>query len=225
MKSKTTAILNASSRAYEAIKEMIAQYQLIPGQKITYDQLAEKLKMSKTPIINALNRLEQEEFVISLPHRGFFIKEVDIEEVGELFAVREALEMFGVEECIKNQNPKMLKEVETAMMAHREYDFTTPIRNRFALGAAFHLKIAEMSGNRNLVRQLKHVFEHIYLRHRTEGFSPKRLAAGSKEHKEILDAIKEKNIGKAKKLMKMHIRVSKMDTIDGIQMTTRSFKF
>ncbi|MBI5966271.1 MAG: GntR family transcriptional regulator, partial [Deltaproteobacteria bacterium] len=91
MKSKGIPPKNASERAYKAIKAMISQYQLMPSQKITYIQLSEKLKMSKTPIINALHRLEQEEFVLSLPNRGFFVKEIDIEEVAELFKVREAL--------------------------------------------------------------------------------------------------------------------------------------
>jgi len=54
---------------------MIARYELVPGQKITYDQLAERINLSKTPIINALNRLEQEEFVFFNPEsRVFFIK-------------------------------------------------------------------------------------------------------------------------------------------------------
>lgn len=123
MKLKNILFQNASERAYKALKEMIAEYQLVPGQKITYIQLAEKLKMSKTPIINALYRLEQDEFVISIPNRGFFVKKIDIEEVAELFKIREGLEILAAEEAIKNQNSEMLEKIEKAMIAHRKYHY------------------------------------------------------------------------------------------------------
>jgi len=225
IKSKNIPPEKASERAHKAIKAMIAQYQLMPGQKITYIQLSEKLKMSKTPIINALHRLEQEEFVISRPNRGFFVKEIDTEEVTELFKVRETLEMLAIEESMKNQNSKMLREIEKAMIAHREYNYDIVTRKRLALDAAFHLKIAEMGRNRNLVRFLRQVFEHIYLRHRSEGIPPERLVTSAEEHQKIFDAIKEKNMAKARGLMRQHIRAGKITTIKGIQKAARSFEF
>lgn len=225
MESKTFPPESASNRAYRAIKEMISQYRLVPGQKITYDQLVKKLKVSKTPIINALNRLEQEEFVFSIPNRGFFIKEIDIEEVAELFKIREGLEMLVMEACIRNQDPKMMKEIEKAMVAHREYHYDIVTRKRLALDASFHLKIAEMGQNKNLTRLLRHVFEHIYLRHRSEGIHPKRLITAAEEHQKIFEAIKEKNIPKAKKLMLQHVRAGQISTIRGIQKAVGSFEF
>lgn len=225
MESKAFPPENASNRAYRAIKEMISQYQLVPGQKITYDQLAKKIRVSKTPIINALNRLEQEEFVFSIPNRGFFVKEIDIEEVAELFKVREALEMAVMEASIRNQDPKMMKEVEKAMIAHREYHYDIVTRKRLALDASFHLKIAEMGRNKNLMRLLRHVFEHIYLRHRSEGIPPQRLVTAAEEHQGIFNAIKEKNIPKAKKFMLQHVRAGQISTIKGIQKAVGSFEF
>ena len=212
-------------RAYQAIKEMIFNYQLVPGQKITYDQLAEKLKMSKTPIINALNRLEQEEFVISLRNKGYFIKEIDIEEVEEMFRIREALEMLVMEESIRNQSPEKLKEIEKAMVAHRMYRYDIATRKRLALDAAFHLKIAEMGRNRNLTRLLKHVFEHIYVRHRSEGISPKRLVKSAKEHQQIFEALKRRDVQKAKRLMRQHVVAGQIATVQGIKRAAEEFTF
>jgi len=64
----------AGDRVCQAIEEMTAQYQVFPGQNTTHALLAKKLKMSETPVINALSRLEQEGFIVSLPQRGFFCK-------------------------------------------------------------------------------------------------------------------------------------------------------
>ncbi len=225
MESELASLQNATNRAYRAIKEMIARYELVPGQKITYDQLVEKIKVSKTPIINALNRLEQEEFVFSIPNRGFFIKAIDIEEVAELFEVREALEMLVIVSSVRNQNPQIMKEIEKAMVAHREYQYDIVTRKRQALDASFHFKVAEMGRNKNLTRILKHVFEHIYLRHRSEGIHPQRLKASAEEHQKIFDAIQEKNLPEAKRLMVQHVRAAKISTIKGIQKAAGSFEF
>ncbi len=91
---KTRKVESASDCAYKTIKEMMVQSILVPGQKIVLDQLAEKIKLSKTPIINALNRLEREDFVISIRNKGFFIKEISLKEFNELYRVRGALEVL-----------------------------------------------------------------------------------------------------------------------------------
>lgn len=216
---------DADDRAYKAIKDMIAQYQLVPGQKITYIQLAERLKMSKTPIISALNRLEQEEFVTSLSNRGFFVKDISLEEVSELFKIREALEILAMEESINNQDPKMLDGVKKAMIAHRKYNLDIVTRKRLALDATFHLKIAEMGRNRNLVRLLRYVLEHIYLRYRCEGISPKRLTQAAEEHQKIFNAIKGSDTRKGKTYMKQHMGAAQIAIINGIKKGIGSFEF
>lgn len=142
-----------------------------------------------------------------------------------MFKIREGLEMLVMEACIRNQDPKMMKEVEKAMIAHREYHYDIVTRKRLALDASFHLKIAEMGRNKNLTRLLRHVFEHIYLRHRSEGIPPKRLITAAEEHQIIFDAIKGKNIPKAKKLMLQHVRAGQISTIKGIQKAVGSFEF
>ncbi len=75
-------------------------------------------------------------------------------------------------------------------MAHRNYQDDIFTRKRYALDAAFHLKIAEMSKNKYLLKLLRQILEHIYFRHRTEGIPSKRLIESPKEHQEILQAIK-----------------------------------
>jgi DNA-binding GntR family transcriptional regulator len=217
MESETLESKNVSNYTYLEIKKMISQYQLIPGQKIIYDHLAKKLNVSKTPIINALSRLEQDGFVVLIPNRGFFIREVDIEEVAELFMVREVLEVLAAEESVKRINPKMLKEIEKAKVAHQAYDYTTPTRNRLALDAIFHLKISEMAGNHILTKLLRLVLDHIYVGNRPEAIPPKRIIKTTEEHEEIYEAIKEENISKAKRVVKKHIRAGKINIIQAIQ--------
>jgi DNA-binding GntR family transcriptional regulator len=72
---------------------MIFRQELSPGQRLIYRDLSLKLNISQTPVVTALNRLEQEGFLICESFRGFYIKPIDIQEAWDLFGVREALEV------------------------------------------------------------------------------------------------------------------------------------
>jgi DNA-binding GntR family transcriptional regulator len=211
----------ATEQAFKSIKQMIFNYQLIPGQNIDYIQLVERLKLSKTPIINGLHRLEQEEFVVYVRNRGFYVKEIDINELNELFEIREALEILVAERCIKKQNPTILNEIEKAMMEHRKFHYDLITRKRQILDMAFHLKIAEMGGSRNLFKILSNVFERIYLRYRSEILPSQRAIQAINEHQMIFNSIKEKNSALAKRMVKIHVRGAKAVNIKAIEETKK----
>ena len=86
-----------TDEAYQAIKELFYHQQLFPGQKIIYRDLEEKLGMSKTPIINGLIKLEQEGLVVSQKNRGFYIKDVSLEDVEWVYDLKQKLEEISVD--------------------------------------------------------------------------------------------------------------------------------
>jgi DNA-binding GntR family transcriptional regulator len=194
---------------------------LVPGQKITFDFLAKKLKLSNTPIINALYRLEQEGIVLSIPNRGFSIREARIEEVEDYFRVRAALEMLAIEEAIRNLTPEKLKRINSAKRVHQKYKVFS--RNRVVKDADFHLSIAEIAGNTFLVSLLRHVFEFIYLRLRAEALPFHRIAESINEHEEIIAAIESKNFLRARACIKKHIARDRKATIAGFHETNTSY--
>jgi DNA-binding GntR family transcriptional regulator len=217
---------NATNQAYKGLKEMIFKYELVPGQKVTYDQLAAKLKLSKTPIINALYRLEQEGFVTSSPNRGFFVKEIELDELENLFKIREALEMLAIEEFMKKATPEAIKKVEIAFIAHRDYRFEEYVtRKRHLLDSAFHSTIAEHGGNKILARLSQQIWEQIYLRHRIEGFFLKRFEETPIEHQAIFDAIKSGNLRNAQEAIRIHIQKGREAVILAIQKHEESYRF
>ena len=78
--------------AYEKIKAMILDMELAPGSSLTEMGLIEKLSMSRTPIREALYRLQQERFVELAPRKGWFVSQIRLRDIQELFEIREALE-------------------------------------------------------------------------------------------------------------------------------------
>ncbi len=197
---------DATNRAYSKIKDMIWHYRLVPSQNISYIELSGALGMSQTPIINALHRLEQEEFVVSLPNRGFFIKEIDIKEVNELCLVQETLEIMAVEASVKHKTSNQLKELEKAWTIHRNHQSESVTREKQILDMIFHLKIAEMSNNNSLLKLIKHIYERIYLNYRSDLANPRRVLDAKDEHMKIFNAIKDGQSSLAKKFMRQHLR-------------------
>ena len=203
-------------KAYVELKKWIFTQRIVPGQKLIYKDLAEKLKMSKTPIIYALTRLEQEGFVERYLNRGYFVHEMDAKEASELFDAREAIEVFSIEKALENLERKNVDAVEKIIDYHRETDYTN-MRNRLILDMSLHLKIAEATGNEYLTRMLQGLFERLYLTYRFDRLDPRRKLGSEQEHKKIFKAIKDKNIEEAKKLLKQHVKNGKKAILDGLK--------
>ena len=103
-----------ADEAYYQIKKMMFQRKIKPSQRLIYKDLAEILQMSHIPIINALNRLEEQGFLISMAFRGYQVRTLTAQDANDLYEAREALESYIVELVIKKADDKNLtKLIET----------------------------------------------------------------------------------------------------------------
>jgi DNA-binding GntR family transcriptional regulator len=199
--------------AARRIKHMIFQQKLVPGQKLVYNDLCRILNMSRTPIINALNRLEQEGFVASENFRGFYVKPIDIQEIWEAFGVREALEVYSVEQAIKSGNHGDIGALEEKRLAHQEYTPSFYTQKKFYLDMEFHTQIATMANNRVLKHLLKRNFEHIYLRSRLNNYPHGRMEISAKDHLRLVERIRKKDILGAGEVVRSHIQGARDNVI------------
>lgn len=195
--------------AYRRIKQLIYNQQLVPGQRLVYDDLAKTLNMSRTPIINALNRLEQQGLVVSESFRGFYVRPMDLQEVWDAFGVREALETYAVEIAISKASREDFKVLEEKLLEHENYKPSYYDRKKLLLDAAFHLQIAEMTGNRILKWHLRMNLEHVYLRAKLDAYDTDRMAKAPSEHRALLKQMKDKNVLSSVETIRNHIRVAR----------------
>ena len=84
--------LSLAEIAYQKIKEAILKHEIVPGQRLSHEELVLRLKISQTPIREALSGLAQEGYVTRLTNRGYRVSEMTAEEVEELFGLRDALD-------------------------------------------------------------------------------------------------------------------------------------
>lgn len=92
LKKLGTEHVNLDNKAYRQIKAMILNQRLQPGLKIYQEQLAEDLGISRTPLVNALKKLEQEQLITAIPRKGFYVSHFSREEMINIFELREVLE-------------------------------------------------------------------------------------------------------------------------------------
>jgi DNA-binding GntR family transcriptional regulator len=192
--------------AYQKIKDLIFEQKLAPGQKLIYNDLSRAFDMSPTPVINALYRLEHEGFVVSMPFKGFYVKNIDMQEAWDLFGVREALETYMVEQAILIAGPVDLAQLEEKFQAHAAYHPSVYDRQRFLLDSEFHLQLAGISKNRQLVRLLAMTFEHFYIRFRFDSMELDRLQTSVAEHRQIIDRIRNKDMQGGREAIHLHIQ-------------------
>ena len=202
--------------AFRKIKQMMVQQRLHPGQKLLYRELTTTLNMSKTPILNALNRLEQEGFVASKPNCGYYVRPIDAREIVDAYEVREALEVKAVEGAILRGTATQIEELEKRFAAYATYTPATFDKKKLMFDAQFHLQIASMSGNKVLTYLLKRNLEHVILRIRLDNYAPNRMDSAVQCHRLLLDALKEKNEEKSTGLIRSHIISSRDYILDCI---------
>ena len=191
---------------HQQIKNMIYNNELAPGQKLIYQDLAKRLSTSTTPILQALNRLENMNLVRYEPNKGFFVGEITEEEARELYQAREALEIYIMPKIAGNLTAKKLNEIRQAFKKHK--NSTTPVYRRTLIlkDAEFHLKIAESAKHEVIYNLLKTIFERIYLKYRPEYLGDDRISDVLKEHRSLLNALEDKDVEKAIRITKEHIR-------------------
>ena len=102
-KSHTTVNLgakheNLDHKVHRQIKSMILEQKLKPGAKIYQEKLALDLGISRTPLVNALKKLEQERLIMAIPRRGFYVRQFSKQEMVGIFELREVLEGLAARE-------------------------------------------------------------------------------------------------------------------------------
>jgi DNA-binding GntR family transcriptional regulator len=213
-KTKPRAVENLSARVYNQIKDLILCNEIMPGQKLHHQQLSERLGVSRTPIREALTRLVQEGYVSFLPNRGITCKEIRKQEAEELYELREALEAFAVEKAIESLTDDALRDLRSKMNAYGRDVLNRFTRERLLYDQDLHLQIAHLSGNETLENMLRHVFERIVLKRRTDGlYDAARGVAAHAEHLQLLDAMERRDTREAVRVLRNHIQTGKKNVM------------
>ncbi len=203
---KDAASVNLTQKVYEAIRMKLFLNEISPGQKINYRELAKSIKTSPTPVIQALKWLEFQGVVYNETNRGFYLKSVCLEEIREVYDLRETLELSFLPRVIKNLNDEGVQRLRTHIEAHRNAIAEGHRHRRLMTAMDFHLCLASLSGGQIAVRFLRQLFDILYLKYKPDLLFSTPLDQYNYKHQEILDHLVDGNLEKAQMAMTNDIR-------------------
>lgn len=200
---------NLDQKAYQTLKAMIIERQLLPGDKIPQEQLAENLGISRTPLVNALKLLEQDKLVLSIPRRGFFVRHFNKQEMISIFELREVLEGLAARRAAQNITDK---EVARLRWFFRQFDGLKPITDIRAYAREdrlFHTFLLEVSAKEFLksILETYNIISYSYQFISEDGLVQKPDDT-IHDHRSIIEAVSRRDAEAAENLMREHFRKS-----------------
>jgi DNA-binding GntR family transcriptional regulator len=184
---------NSSSppSVYERLKQLILDQKVASGAPLPEEELARTFGVSRTPIHEALVRLEKDRLVVLQPWRGAFVRGMTMDDIRELYQIREALEGLTARLA-----------VETMQACDRA---ATP-EEFYATAREFHWILLHGVANQRTCEIMANVRDQLAAVRRYLVGSPAKVAADLDDHAAILQAIRRREPGKAEELMRQHIR-------------------
>ena len=200
---------NLDQKAYQIIKEMIMQRQLLPGDKIPQEKLAQDLGISRTPLVSALKYLEQEKLVESIPRRGFFVRLFSKEEMVYIFELREVLEGLAARRAAVSITEGQIAELKTFFRGFDADSDINDYRSYSREDRRFHNFVIEVGAKEFLkgILSATNIISFSYQVISSEGLvrSPSETMY---EHIAVIEAICDRNPVAAEDLMRRHFQHS-----------------
>lgn len=190
--------------AYERLLEAIQLGQLTSGTRVRESDVAEWLQISRTPVREALRKLEAEGMLSHVPHVGVVVTKIDSQMVTELYATREVLEGAAAGLSARHASPAEIHMLQEIVKAEKDLPDDPAVLMRH--NREFHEIIYRSAHNRYLLKTLNALRDSLALLGQTTLSSKKRATTARSEHIAIVKAIVERNQLAAEELMRAHIR-------------------
>ncbi len=206
-----------ADEVYEQLKRDVAAFQLVPGDRFTETEISQRLGVSRTPVRQALFRLQQEGYVEVLFRSGWRVLPFDFDQFEQLYDLRMVLETTAVHRLCEDAThrggkvqlglldelaaiwlvPENLRSADTVLVSQRD--------------EAFHCALVAAAGNSEMARVHREVTNRIRIIRRLDFTKQARIDATYEEHSKILMAIQRKRGDQAAMLLRAHIETSQAE--------------
>ena len=179
-------------QVYERIRALIISNRIAAGEKINQTVLARELNVSRTPVTNALHKLETQGLVDHMPEKGFYVHQLSIMELLDLFALREAIDMIIAAELVDSITDEQCSRLEDLFRVYFEAGTVTDdqVSAYSEADSQFHRLLLDFSTNQ-LARRVDDHFQ-VFARSFTAGLLRKPNET-LREHRQIIDALKARD--------------------------------
>lgn len=210
-------LISIRERAYLHLKDLILEGELKTGDRLVERELAERLNISRTPIREALFRLESQGFVKTVPRKGVIVADISDKEIIEVFTILSSLEVLAVklavqklDEETKKKFEASIRKVEACLQDKNNTDFSS-------LHTELNYLIYSSAKSSKLYDMLSGLSDYIRAFAKTGYKNVGRPEQSMKEHIEMMKAILDQETEMAEYLTKIHIENSKKAYIEAIK--------
>lgn len=194
---------------YQRLKSAILHGDIPPGKRLIENQIALELGTSRTPVREALQRLEQEQLIRAITTRGFKVNEFTNEKIGEIFGIRAILEGYAGRLAVKHISDRQLKLLEKNIKETEYFYAHWNLNKLFKLNTKFHDVIIKYSRS-EMLHQLLSSFRNYVQKYRTAMlYTKEKFNFSIDHHKKILEALKDRDGGKVERAIQEHIMEAK----------------
>lgn len=196
---------SAGEHIFEHLKQAIIKGVIPPGSRMVETRIAETMGVSRTPVREAIHKLEREGLLVKSAHTGFAVTDVSREDIEECFGIRAVLEGYAARLATAKHTPEQLKPLIRWNEVFRKFLEEGNLDALPKINTELHNIIYALSGSPKLIKMINDLKEQI-LRFRTMILRDKSLARAShKDHSDMLAMMQERREEEVEKLVREHI--------------------
>ena len=200
-----------ADQVYAALKQQLQDFQLVPGDRFSEADIAQRLGVSRTPVREALFRLRNEGRLEVESKSGWFVRPIDFNRLEQLYDLRVVLETTCVARlCASAELPLALEDLKRVWLVSAT-ERLSDARAVGELDEQFHATLVRAAGNAEMARVHWDVTEHIRIVRRLDFTRGDRIEATYLEHAKILRAVMQRKPDAALLLLRSHIEQSKAE--------------
>ncbi len=198
---------------FQTLRQAILRGQLQPGERLMEIHLAKQLGVSRTPVREAIHKLEVEGLVITYPRRGAVVAEITVSDMEDVLEVRGALEELAVRKAASRMNAEQIEQLKAAAQEFEECTRHDDLTKSALADVKFHEIISEATGNQRLIALLNNLRGQIY-RYRLENLKD-RGSYGDllQHHAKICEAMELHDEDGAAKILQEHIEIQRQSIL------------
>jgi DNA-binding GntR family transcriptional regulator len=210
-----------AATAYNEIRQRILSSEYEPGVPLSEYQIAALLKLSRTPVREALKQLEQEGLVWSIPQKGVFVTDLTVSDVDEIYEIREQLETFAARVAAVEMSDDEVAQLITDLQRAKEAPDGPSVEDAFEADIRLHAAIIAVTRNRRLAQILATLRDQVHRIRTLSTRVPGRLEAALEEHIEIMESIQRRDPDGAVKAMANHLKNARANAVSLLRPLTR----
>jgi DNA-binding GntR family transcriptional regulator len=198
---------------YNKIEEDILNGRYKPGDDLIETKLSEELGVSRTPIREAIRQLELEGLVQYFPNKGVVVRGVSSQDIEDIYTIRMLIEGLAARWATEKITQEELEEMEEALQLEEFYTMKNDINNLMRMDSRLHDIIYKASKSKPLMKTLSTYHNYIKKARSASFKTPGRAEKVLEEHREIFEAIKNRDAEKAEKLTSEHVRNASLNLL------------